>query len=318
MAKVLIMGDPADVHVRAVQRCLLELGCGVEIWQSQYLLYEQSLVFRPDIGSLTVKSSENELDFCSFDSVWFRRVGTVRALPAPERWIESFCQKESTRALQAMIRALPCFKVNDPRAQEEALLKLQQLQLAQECGFRVPQSLVTNSPAAIREFFELNNREVIYKLIDEATNAVLPNHHNPAGIFTTLLTEEDINEFDSVELALHLFQRRIPKKFDVRLTVIGEEIFGARIMSQSGRGHVDFRLDYSVPTERFDVSGKLRECTLALMERMGLVFGCIDLCVDSSDCPFFFEINPQGQFLWIEDAVGFPLSNQLALLLKTA
>lgn len=322
MRTILIIADPADPHALAVQSHLTDMGCKVAIWQTRHLLQEQKLVYtfgeRSTADLLLNQGNPSSLDLHSVDAVWMRRFGQVKAGPALESWIESVVERESTRAVKSLLRNLSCFKVNDPEKQDECLYKLTQLKAAKESGFEIPKSVVTNSPDAVRDFIDNQRGNVIYKLIDEGTTALLPFHRNPSAIFTTEVEASDLAEIDSVANSLHLFQEKIDKLYDVRLTVIGGNIFGVKIASRAGRGSVDFRLDYSVPIENFVVPPEVEAATQKLMNRLGLVFGCVDLAVDNAGLVYFFEINPQGQFLWIEDAVRHPLSFELAKLLKKA
>lgn len=317
MAKILITGDPDDAHIRHVKKSLVQCGCQVEVWPPRFLLYEQELRWRLDRDTATLAQNNNKFNIYEFDGIWLRRLPTVKPLPAPESWIESFCQRESSKALGSLLRTYKGFSVNSIAAQQECSYKLNQLKTAQLAGFNVPETLITNCRDEVENFFNECQGRLIYKLIDEASGTLLPTTHNPSGIYTRLTTASDLEEFTSVNRSIHLFQREVQKKFDVRLTVIGNEIFGAAIMSQSGSGKVDFRMDYSVPLEKFDITPAIQNATLSLMSRMGLVFGCVDLAVDNKGVPFFFELNAQGQFLWIEDALGFPLSERLARLLRT-
>lgn len=319
--KILIIADPADPHALCVEDHLTRMGCQVKIWQSQHLLLEQKLTYRlasHESTEIQLQADGESLDLQSVSSLWLRRSGQVRARPAAERWIESVVERESGRALKAIFRNLHCFKVNEPDRQDEALYKLRQLELARACGFLIPETLVSNCPVACRQFYEQHNGQVIYKFIDEATGALLPSHHNPSPVYTSKVESTDLDEFESLAYSLHLFQRMIPKAFDVRLTVIGQAVFGARIDSQAGKGTVDFRLDPSVPLRDYPVPACVAESTLKLMAGLGLSFGCIDIVVDNDGLVYFLEINPQGQFLWIEDAVGHSLSFELARLLKKA
>ncbi|MBY0552763.1 MAG: hypothetical protein K2W95_36100 [Candidatus Obscuribacterales bacterium] len=321
MTRVLIIGDPSDPHVLCVETHLERMGCQVRIWQPMHLLLEQKLTYRlesRESAEIQLQADGESLDLRTVSSLWLRRSGQVRARPAAEHWIESVVERESSRALKAIFRNLHCFKVNEPDRQDESLYKLHQLELAKACGFLIPETLVSNCPAACSQFYEQHNGQVIYKFIDEATGALLPAHHNPSPVYTSKVESADLDEFESLEYSLHLFQRMIPKAFDVRLTVIGQSIFGARIDSQAGRGVVDCRLDYSVPLRDYSVPSCVAESTLNLMAALGLSFGCVDLAVDNEGLVYFLEINPQGQFLWIEDALGHSLSHELAGLLKKA
>lgn len=318
MKNVLVVASSADAHALSVKEHLERSGCRVSIWQTSHLLLEQQFSYCTDERIARLNEGAMSVDLYNFDSVWLRRFSAPRAVPAAAEWIESVIRNESGRALRAILRCLPCFKVNEPDRQDEALYKIQQLEIARRCGLAIPDTLITNSPSCVANFYDKHGGKVIYKLIDEGTSWLLPLNRNPSGIYTSVLESRDLEELDAVGKSLSLFQGLIEKLFDVRVTVIGNRVFAAKILSQAGRGTVDFRLDYSVPVERFDLPDEVAEAILRLMANMGLVFGCIDLAVDNEGLYYFFEINPQGQFLWIEDAVGYSLSLEVAKLLRKA
>ena len=62
---------------------------------------------------------------------------------------------------------------------------------------------------------------------------------------------------------------------------------------------------------------EVRRCR-ALVRRLGLRFGAIDMVQTPSGEHVFLEINPNGQWLWIERATGLPIANAIARLLAKA
>ncbi len=223
---------------------------------------------------------------------------------------------ESTRALSGIWRTFPCLWVNHPGAQEEAEHKIYQLEIARQAGLNVPLTLVTNDPDAVKAFYQTCSGKIIYKLIDEASARYFPAHEVPRGLPTLPFRKVDIKHLDQVRFSLHLFQERIEKTLDLRVTVIGREIFAAAIHSQEGTGKLDWRLDYSVPHKIHQLPDDVAEACLSVLLRLGLNFGAIDLCMDAEGKYYFLEINPAGQYLWLEEQLGLPLSKELARLLS--
>jgi hypothetical protein len=54
---------------------------------------------------------------------------------------------------------------------------------------------------------------------------------------------------------------------------------------------------------------------LCLMETLGLAFGAIDLIVTPHGKYVFLEVNPAGQFLWLDSTLGLPLLDALSQML---
>ena len=48
-----------------------------------------------------------------------------------------------------------------------------------------------------------------------------------------------------------------------------------------------------------------------LMKALNLRFGAVDLVLAPNGQYYFLEINPNGQWLWLEDKLGFPITNKI-------
>jgi len=59
------------------------------------------------------------------------------------------------------------------------------------------------------------------------------------------------------------------------------------------------------------VQGKL----IALREKLGLSYMAVDMRFSAQKGFVFFEVNPEGQYLWIEIETGFPISDAIARVL---
>ncbi|HWN70612.1 MAG TPA: hypothetical protein VNM90_23390, partial [Haliangium sp.] len=109
-----------------------------------------------------------------------------------------------------------------------------------------------------------------------------------------------------------LFQARVPKQVELRITVAGESVLAAEIHSQSTkRTQIDWRhYDQGhTPYRAHALPDEIRRACLALVARLGLRFGAIDMIVTPDDRYVFLEINPSGQWMWIENETGLPISD---------
>jgi glutathione synthase/RimK-type ligase-like ATP-grasp enzyme len=110
-----------------------------------------------------------------------------------------------------------------------------------------------------------------------------------------------------------IFQEYVPARFDVRVTVVGDRIFAAAIHSQDTQYLVDFCIDmnrakvepHDLPT---DVATRLAE----FMQRLGLVYGANDMRLTPDGRYVFLEVNPAGQWLFIEGRTGQPITTAVA------
>ena len=81
-------------------------------------------------------------------------------------------------------------------------------------------------------------------------------------------------------------------------------------MTDWRRGDVD-KLDHWVEPLPTDLADRC----IRLVADYGLAFGAIDLARTPDDQWVFFELNPNGQWAWLEHKTGLPLSAALADLL---
>jgi hypothetical protein len=257
-------------------------------------------------------------------SIWWRRPAPPQ-LPeglAPDE--EAFARLEGTEALTGMWEMLEhsCYWVSFPANIRKAGHKISQLQLASRLGLLVPRTLVSNDPDCVQPFYEACDRQMIYKTLGIPNPSLLLSstsmakqwkysreHHNDENlsraIFTTPIREQDLDQLDTIRLAPGFFQEYIPKRVELRVTIIGDDIFTAELHSQV---HEETRYDWrhfevEVPTYEHQLPVEIAEQCLALTKAYGLHFSTSDLIVTPDGRYVFLEMNPNGQFLWVQDRV---------------
>jgi glutathione synthase/RimK-type ligase-like ATP-grasp enzyme len=202
------------------------------------------------------------------------------------------------------------FWINRPARDAAASHKPFQLALAQRIGLEIPQTLMTSDPEEARTFWHECDGDVIYKQF-----IALPE----AWSETRKLGEAETKLPDAaIRVAPVIFQRRVAAVADLRVTIIGDAVFAAAVDVRDLEYDVDVRLNLNarhvVHTLPDEVANKLRE----LMRRLDLVYGAIDLRLTEDGRYVFLEINPAGQFLFVEQATGQPITAALAARLAAA
>ncbi|RKN59671.1 ATP-grasp ribosomal peptide maturase [Streptomyces klenkii] len=196
--------------------------------------------------------------------------------------------------------------VNHPLRNAAADYKPAQLALAQRLGLTVPPTLVTNDPGEAREFIAAH-RQVIYK-----TLRWTPYERDgiPMTGWAEPVTADEVD--DSVRVVPHLFQALVDKIADVRALIVGRQVFAIRIDS----GLLDWRRDYS--RHSYTVV-HLPNCMVAALhaylDHLGLVSGSFDLTLDRAGQYWWLELNPNGQWGWLEEQTGLEMSAAFADLL---
>jgi glutathione synthase/RimK-type ligase-like ATP-grasp enzyme len=239
---------------------------------------------------------------------WWRRVRPYEVDPivtAPHERV--FAASETGQAIGGLLDALPCEWVNDPRRDEAAHHKPLQWAVAHRVGLAVPRTLVTNDPDAGRRFVtEVGVGSTVCK-------AFLASAH--AWRATRLVDAADVARMDAVRFAPVIFQEYVPG-VDLRVTIVGRRVLAAEIDASRTRYPVDMRVALGEADVRaVELPRSLRERLLALMARLGLRYGALDLRRGADGTYHFLEVNPAGQWLFVEDRTGLPISDALAGLL---
>lgn len=248
-----------------------------------------------------------ELDFSDCRVIWWRRpqqFGLHSELNDSED--RNFAYTESYSAFSGLWLSLDVYWINHPTRDEKAARKVYQLKVAQELGFRIPDTCVTNSPVQAKSFIEQHGAEAtIYKAFSGTKEAWRE---------TRLLKSEEIKLIDSVKYAPVIFQEYIPAEVDLRITVVGKDVFAAAIYSQETSYKVDFRMSMNeASVKAFDLPVDVVERLLAYMKRLGLVYGAIDMRLTPDGEYVFLEINPSGQWLFIEQLTNQPITESMVM-----
>ena len=125
------------------------------------------------------------------------------------------------------------------------------------------------------------------------------------GFFTNIVSREDLAaRADEIRFGPCVLQEYIPKQHELRVTVFGKQIFASELDTQSEDvSRIDSRRGnlHSLPEQRIvTLDDRLTGQIHALLDRLGLVLGCIDIVVSPSGRQVFLEINPNGQWYWVE------------------
>ncbi|CAL9361566.1 hypothetical protein SUDANB120_00675 [Streptomyces sp. enrichment culture] len=196
--------------------------------------------------------------------------------------------------------------VNHPLRAAAADYKPAQLALAQRLGLQVPPTLITNDPDDAREFVATHER-VIYKTLRWTQ---YQRDGVPVTGWADVVTPAEID--DSLRVAPHLFQAVVDKAADLRVLIVGRQVFAVRITSDL----LDWRKDYSALSyDVVDLPAEVEGALLAYLDHHGLVSGSFDLAVDQRGDPWWLELNPNGQWGWLEPHTALPMSATFAALL---
>ncbi|MBV9139724.1 MAG: ATP-grasp ribosomal peptide maturase [Pseudonocardiales bacterium] len=260
-------------------------------------------------GVLT--APHGKLDLKRVQAVWYRSPEAYQMPPELSPAEAHHARVEAKYGLGGVLASLPVLWCNHPSRVADAAYKPVQLARAAAAGLTVPDTLITNEPDAVRKFAV--GGATVTKLVG---GMAIDEEGVRKNVYTRLLEPEDFTDLRGIEHTTHLFQRWVPKARECRVIVVGQHITAAAITSGSQRGYVDYRTDYdNLRYELVDPPEQVIAGIRLLMAGFGLAFGALDFVITPSGGWVFLEINPTGQYGFIEHATGAPLTAQLADLL---
>jgi len=305
---ILIISHLADPHATAVLECLRQRGTEVILFDTARFPRE----IRLDITHMSGKPSKASAvingvryDMASIRSVWWRRPQPFELhsdiLGNDDR---GFAYGECHAAITGLWACLDAHWINQPECDEVAARKAYQLKVAANLGFRVPKTLITNDPESASAFIDIEGaRGTIYKAFSATERAWRE---------TRLLKPEEYAHLDAVRFAPVIFQEHIRADIDLRITIVGDEIFPAEILSGETNYHVDFRMTmHAAKIQAHILPDEVSEMLRRFMKTLGLVYGAVDMRLTPEGEYVFLEINPVGQWLFIEERTGQPITAAL-------
>lgn len=302
-----IVSHPEDLHTREVVRHLDALGAGSVLIDTARFPVDVALTTTQEAGGWSADWAAAGTTTRAQDLrvMWWRRPQPFVLHPevtGPQD--RGFSHGECAAAVAGLWSCLGATWVNDPDRDEAASRKMWQLQVASRLGLRVPRTCMTNDPERARAFVAAQAGGAIFKSFSATPQTWRE---------TRPVREVDLELMDTVRFAPVIFQELIGGGLDIRVTVIGDEVFPAEIRAGESAYEFDFRLDSAhAPIAVHPLPEAVQDRLLALMAHLGLRYGAIDLRLAPDGEYVFLEINPAGQWLFVEIATGQQISAALA------
>lgn len=314
---VLLLTNRWDLSADFVVRGLRDRGVPFLRLNTEDLPSGRATLRLPDLG-LRVETGGCEYDLSRVRAVWNRRPGKPfdETPPGdrPSQAVQRFVGEQWFAWLEAIELIPDVVWVNDPRAGMAMESKPRQLALADHIGFSVPETCVTNSAEEARHFAERHGGRAIAKALYKP---LLEEPDGDAFVFANVVSADDLADADALRIAPLILQPVLSPKEDFRVTVVGDTVLSARLV-RGEDGPVDWRRDRSdVKFVLDDLPDELTGRCRRFVREAGLRFGAIDLVLYQG-CYFFLEINPNGEWGWLQKPHGIPIAEALCDLLEEA
>ena len=261
-------------------------------------LADHRLTLDPLVPELTIHGPAGIYDVgLDLRAVWFRQPVFLRNTPpAPLSPQEQLERSQWT----AFLRGLCVFRhaawMNYPAATYLAESKPYQLSVAATCGFHVPATLASNDACRIRQNFP---QSVVIKSLD---TVLLRERDDCLFTYTIVNPGTELTD-DAVAPAPLFAQRALEQKTDLRVTVVGDDVFAVRILSKDTGIAGDWRVVPKADLEYRDIAldDDMADRCRQLARCLGLSFAAIDL-IETPEGTFFIEVNPTGEWGWLSTA----------------
>jgi glutathione synthase/RimK-type ligase-like ATP-grasp enzyme len=304
MLTVLIVTRPDDLHARAVSESLVRHHIAVE-WIDLCTLNQNSrltLTLDDTREARLVTAEGRTILLSEVRTIWWRRPRSPEGDADLDAETKAFVLGEWEHFLENIEAFALVRWVNPPAADRLASRKGFQLVAAKAEGLYVPRTIITNNPHEVRAL-AAEGISLIYKRIGEVSRPLTA---------TKPLLPSDLDRLDVLPNCPAIFQEHINASLDIRVTAIGTDLYAAEIDSQRGASPLDWRFDHTVPFRTHTLDSTTATRLRGLMRRLGLVYGAIDLRLTTEGEYVFLEINPSGQYLFIELLTQVPLSERMA------
>ncbi len=304
---ILVVSHPEDAHAGPVMKLLAGMGWRCELLDLATVPRQVQFSFsagRPANGASFTGVGGGRLEASEIEAVWWRRPRPYVVDEALSPPFAAYATTQVHAALSGAWGSLQAGWMNDPWRDERAGHKPAQLAAAAVAGLVVPPTLITSSPADARAFLEeLGNRPVIQKPLRATEASLRP---------TRLVTESDRGRLDDLRLAPAIIQAYVPGT-DVRVTAAGSRLFATAIDARHTSSPHDFRPAFAqARVSPCELPAEVATGIRSLLLDLGLRYAALDFRRTDEGQYFFLESNPAGQWLFLEDRTGQPITRAVA------
>lgn len=321
---ILIFSIRGDVHVEQVLKHLSP--------NTRIFLHNTDVLAEPIENECSISFNQNSVSLLRSDgkriniedltAIWYRKPGLWR----PERTVRSMLRRMDYRMKKAEIthviegvmeiaqhKGVYCF--SDILNIIWAGNKLPQLLVAQQVGLKTPKFIISNQVQSIANFMNQNIKNgVIIKSLTGTVAYANTEMYCMTQQYKLNAFIKKYGKFTTIDHYLTI-QEEIHKAFDVRVTVVGQKVFACRILSQENKlSKTDFRTvdPLTLKHEPVQLPFTIIKKLLKLCSYYNLKYAAIDLIEDKMGKYYFLEVNPNGQYLWVEDVAKLPISAAIA------
>jgi hypothetical protein len=298
---VLILGSPEDEHAQHVAEKVGERGLEVHWLDGRLFPGEMQIALEPGVGGHLRTAAGTSIPFTAVESVYWRSYFAPAYPELPNAEQADLAFTDSQCLLHSLLIELPARWVNGwagfqaHQRKPAALAQVKRLALQR---LRIPETLCSNDPEALRGFVERVG-DCIFKPVHGGahTRRLSPAHLQP-------------DTLQRLRYAPVTIQQEI-RGTDIRVFLAGERTLACEIQTAA----LDFRDDEDPRIIAIDLPADVRADCQAIARSLHLLWTGIDLRRTEAGDYFYFEANPSPMFLGFESRCELPITEALVDLL---
>ncbi|MBV8325732.1 MvdC/MvdD family ATP grasp protein [Chryseobacterium sp.] len=262
-----------------------------------------STVFKDGEWATILETADKKYRLDDIAAIWYRRAYNIGTGLKEELDTKFYgpAMGEIRNTLFGFIESVDAYSLGKPSVYRRLDSKEEQLKIAHKIGFKVPETCITNNAEEARKFI-LTHQNVVAKM---QTGFAIYENGVENVVFTNVVREDKLEELDSLLYCPMQFQRMIEKKRELRVTVVGRDIYAFEIDSQQFEdAKVDWRKDGANLINKWirtELPVEIGEKILELLDVYHVDYGAIDIIVSPDDEYYFIEINAAGEFFWLDN-----------------
>jgi hypothetical protein len=252
----------------------------------------------------------------NLSSAWWRRSSSVvEDSLSPNPSAESADINECAINTKLIVESInqEYFPFGHPTLLRKSENKFLQLTQAKKVNFCIPRFIFSNNVNNIQEFLS-SSRDVVVKVIGLTT---LSKDNDSYGFTATRINSLDLLDKLTRSQSALFIQDEIKRTTDVRVIFSEYFAYGFAISTDKlPENEIDWR-PYTLECKHqvISIPDDIQEKCRQFLKLMNLKIGHFDFIVDINGNWNFLECNPNGQWLWLEQMTGTPLSHKFALAL---
>ncbi len=310
--KVLILTHLEDSHASSVRSYLNRREVVNFTVITENLLKYYKINFSSEDLLYTIGDGTRIIELTSSWNIWNRRIMIPDKNKGMPKDLQDLVIDECEKTWDGLLMAHRGKVVNSPQNHFYANSKLDQIRFALKNGMYTPDTIVTNEPSKLRDFYEKHNGNICFKL---QKGAVIRTPEGNKVIYTNKVTKEQMKNASLVSSHPSLFQEYIDKEFEIRIIATDKTTTGIAIHSQDSEvSKVDYR-SYDLENVKYchvEIPENVRSFCQSMLSHYELHFGAFDFIYSKEGKYFFLELNPNGQWLWLEEQSEYNLTGEVA------